>query len=183
MWHLVFGFGVSFWDVINIMINAIFLSFSLSPFHKEAIFCITCFQPRSFEDPQQRDAEGIQIDEMWHKLLCRLRREDWSKIYAWLARQEDMFHLIPGDQTLLVVEQFGRVNVAKLFCQVAQMVKDRLNTDDFSVELQLELLKFEGADQIAQATSARTHMLRDSWDAFASKVTADAERQSKKARL
>ena len=117
---------------------------------------------------------------MWPKLLCRLRREDYSKIYAWLAREEDMLHVIPSDQTLLVVEQFERANVAKTFCQVARMAKERLHTDDFSVELQLELLKFEGADQIARATSARTHMLRNSWDAFASKITADAERQNKK---
>ena len=115
---------------------------------------------------------------MWHKLLLRLR------LYAWLARQEDMFHVIPGDQTLLVVEQFGRANAAKTFCQVARMVKERLNTDEFSVELRLELLKFEGTDQIARATSARTHMLKDSWDSFASKIgCSNAERQIKKARL
>ena len=94
-----------------------------------------------------------------------------------------MFHVIPSDQTLLVVEQFERANVAKTFCQVARMAKERLHTDDFSVELRLELLKFERADQIARATSARTHMLRNSWDAFASKITADAERQNKKAKL
>ena len=163
-------------------------TFSLSPFPqvatflgKFASFCITWFQPRSFED-RQRDVEREHTDEMWHRLLRRLRREDYSKIYAWLARQEDMFHMIPSDQTLLVVEQFERANVAKTFCQVVRMAKERLHTDDFSVELQLELLKFEGADQIARATSARTHMLRNSWDACASKITADAER-NKKARL
>eukprot|EP00435_Cladocopium_sp_Y103_P031831 s749_g8.t1 len=151
-----------------------------------ASFRIMWFQQRSLEDPHQRDAEGVRTDEMWHKLLSRLRREDYSKLYAWLARQEDMFHLIQSDQTLLVVEQFGRVNVAKTFCQVAQMVRDRLNNDDFSVELQLELLKFEGSDQTALATSARTHMLKDSWDAFASKSAACSnaeERQGKRARL
>ena len=96
--------------------------------------------------------ETEHTDEMWHKLLCRLRREDYSKIYAWLAREEDMFHVIPSDQTLLVVEQFERANVAKTFCQVARMAKERLHTDDFSVELQLELLKFERADQISRAS-------------------------------
>ena len=129
--------------------------------------------------------ERAHTDEMWHKLLLWLRREDYSKLYAWLARQEDMTHVTPGDQTLLVVEHFERVNVAKTFCQVARMVKERLNTDDFSEQLRLELLKFEGADQIARATSAQTHMLRDSWDALTSKIGCSnaEERQSKKARL
>ena len=161
-----------------------FLSVRVATFlGKFSSFCITWFQPRSFEVPQQRDLEGVRTHEMWDKLLLRLRREDFSKLYAWLARQEDMFHVIPGDQTLLVVEQFERVNAAKTFCQVARMVKERLNTDEFSAELRLELLKFEGADQVARATSARTHMLRDSWDAFASNIgCSDAHRQIKKAR-